>query len=90
MDNFSNRDARFLVRLVRQQDAAGDVADGIDAVPGQSITKLMVVDLHETFFIQLTIFGVFQRRSERSALFGTRPTASQHPVIKFAFELFRR
>ena len=69
-------DARLLVRLVREQDAAGDVADGVN---GRVAGLLLRVDLDEAFFVQLDL-GVFQAEigAVRHAADG-----NQNAVVKF-------
>jgi hypothetical protein len=74
--NVFDGDARFLVRLVREQDAAGDVANGVNA---RVVGLLVMVDLDETFFVQLHL-GVFQ--AEIGAV-GHAANGDQHAVVKF-------
>ena len=69
-------DARFLVRLVCQQNAARNVADGVNV---RVIGLLTLVDLHKPFFIKLN-FGVFQTKigAVRRSAHG-----HEHTVVKF-------
>ena len=74
-DDFDG-DARLLVRLVREQNAARDVADGVN----RRVARLLLrVDLHKALFVQFD-FRVFQAEvvAVRHA-----PDGNQNAVVKF-------
>jgi hypothetical protein len=66
----------FLGRLVRQQNAAGNVADGQQRGIGRF---LLFVDLDEAALVLLD-FGVFQTEVVKAR---HAPDGNQHAVVKF-------